>query len=188
VQHLINLSTSVLVRKARVVELSPKSIRALDGWIDEPRAIPSQSFKESSRVSTVLGAGPLVARIECTVATIGPEVRPVPQVNEAEHLRPDTHLAAWPVTLEQMQLLETFENPEGEIDIDAERIKNLALKLERQSFAQQQMVVLGAPARSRQVGVGISSGSIGLARRALSAIRPPFRMNLAPQIQGIYSL
>jgi hypothetical protein len=34
-----------------------------------------------------------------------------------------------------MQFLETFKNPEGEIDIDAERIKNLALKLVRQSFA-----------------------------------------------------
>ena len=50
-----------------------------------------------------------------------------------------------------MQFLEMFENPEGELDIDAERIKNLALKLERQSFAQLQMVVFGAPARSRQV-------------------------------------
>jgi hypothetical protein len=38
----------------------------------------------------------------------------------------------------------------GEIDSDAERIKNLALKLERQSFAYQQMVVFGAPARSRR--------------------------------------
>jgi hypothetical protein len=34
-----------------------------------------------------------------------------------------------------VQFLETFENPEGEIDIDTERIKNLALKLERRSFA-----------------------------------------------------
>jgi hypothetical protein len=58
-----------------------------------------------------------------------------------------------------MQFLESGEYPVGEIDIDAERIKNLALKLERQSFAYQQMVVFGAPARSRQVGVGISSGS-----------------------------
>jgi len=87
-----------------------------------------------------------------------------------------------------MQFLESGKYPVGEIDIDAERIKNLALKLERQSFAYQQMVVFGAPARSRQVGVGISSGSTGPARRALSAIRPPFRMNLAPQIQGICSL
>ena len=38
----------------------------------------------------------------------------------------------------------------GEIDIDAVRIKNLALKLKRQSFAYQQMVVFGAPARSRR--------------------------------------
>jgi hypothetical protein len=51
-----------------------------------------------------------------------------------------------------MQFLEPGENPVGEIDIDAERIKNLALKLKRQSFAYQQMVVFGAPARSRQVG------------------------------------
>jgi hypothetical protein len=34
-----------------------------------------------------------------------------------------------------VQLLEALKNPEGEIDIDAGRIKNLALKLVRQSFA-----------------------------------------------------
>jgi hypothetical protein len=49
--------------------------------------------------------------------------------------RSHAHLSCWAVTLQQVQFLETFENPEGEIDIDAERIKNLALKLVRQSFA-----------------------------------------------------
>jgi hypothetical protein len=65
----------------------------------------------------------------------------------------------------------------GEIDIDAERIKNLALKLVRQSFACQQMVVFGAPARSLQVGARINSGSSG------SFLELP-----ASQIQGICSL
>jgi hypothetical protein len=65
----------------------------------------------------------------------------------------------------------------GEIDIDAVRIKDLALKLERQSFAYQQMVVFGAPARSRQVGVGISSGSSGpLAEPFQRSARPSERI------------
>jgi hypothetical protein len=36
---------------------------------------------------------------------------------------------------QKVQVLEPLEYPEGEIDIDAERIKNLAFKLVRQSFA-----------------------------------------------------
>jgi hypothetical protein len=74
-----------------------------------------------------------------------------------------------------MQFLESGENPVGEIDIDAERIKNLALKFERQSFAYQQMVVFGAPARSRQVGIGISNGSQVLSQSPFSD--PPALQN-----------
>ena len=55
-----------------------------------------------------------------------------------------------------------------EIDIDAERIKNLALKLERQSFAYQQMVVFGAPAGSRWILLRDEAAVIkkGAAKRA----------------------
>ena len=60
--------------------------------------------------------------------------------------------------LEQMQFLESGEYPVGEIDIDAERIKNLALKLERQSFAFQEIVVFRASARSSRLKVGVNCG------------------------------
>jgi hypothetical protein len=79
------------------------------------------------------------------------------------------HLTRWPVTFQQVQFLESGENPVGEIDIDAERIKNLALKLERQSFAYQQMVVFGA--RSRQIGKG-SAADPQVLWSALSATHP----------------
>jgi hypothetical protein len=134
-------------------------VSTLDGRIDKARAVLAQCLEECARVPAVLGANTLVPGIECPIAPVRPEVRPVPECHHPEHTCLDAHLARRPITFEQMQFLESGEYPVGEIDIDAERIKNLALKLERQSFAYQQMVVFGAPARSRQVGVGISSGS-----------------------------
>jgi hypothetical protein len=61
------------------------------------------------------------------------------------------------VALEQMQLLEPLENPEGEIDLDAGWIENLSVEIVRQSFANQQLVDFGAPARSRWIGGGIDA-------------------------------
>jgi hypothetical protein len=43
--------------------------------------------------------------------------------------RLNAHLSCWTLPLQQMQFLESFENPEWEIDLDAERIYNLAFKL-----------------------------------------------------------
>jgi hypothetical protein len=62
-----------------------------------------------------------------------------------------------------MQFLESGEYPVGEIDIDAERIKNFAFKLERQSFAYQQMVVFEASPLTSTLAV-IKHGRIKLAR------------------------
>ena len=49
-----------------------------------------------------------------------------------------------------MKFLEALENPEGEIDLDAGGVENLAIKFFGQSFAYQQLVDFGAPARSRR--------------------------------------
>ena len=133
-------------------------VSALDGRIDEARAVPAQCLEECAAVAAVLGASALIPRIERPVAPVRPEVRPVPQCHHPEHTCLDAHLSRRPVALEQMQFLESGENPVGEIDIDAERIKNRALKLERQSFAYQQMVVLGASARSRRFKTGMNCG------------------------------
>ncbi len=105
--------------------------------IDQVGAVLAQSLEECARIPAVVGAGPLIARIECSVSSIRSEVWSVPNGHQPEHTRQNAHFPCRPVALEQMQFLKTFENPEGEIDIDAERIKNLALKLERQSFAYQ---------------------------------------------------
>ena len=150
-------------------------VSALDGRIDKARAVIAQCLEECTRIPAVLGASALVPGIERSIAPVRPEVRPVPQCHHPKDARLDAHLACRPVTLEQMQFLESGEYPVGEIDIDAERIKNLALKLERQSFAYQQMVVFGAPARSRQVGVGISNGSQALSQSPVSD--PPAHQN-----------
>ena len=50
-----------------------------------------------------------------------------------------------------MQILKPLEYPEWEIDLDAMRVENLAFEFVRQSFANQQLVDFGAPARSRRV-------------------------------------
>ena len=118
-----------------MIQIGFKSVSALSCRIDEARAVPAQGLEESAGVPAVLGAGALVAGIERPVTPVRPEVRSIPQVHQAEHARPDAHFACRAVAFQQMQLLETFKDPEREIDIDAERIKNFALKLVRQSFA-----------------------------------------------------
>ena len=135
VQRLINLSRSVLVGQARMAEIGFKSVSALDRRINQARAVLAQCLEECACITTLLGTSALVTRIERSVAPVWPEVGSIPQVHQSEHTCPDAHLARRAVPFQQVQLLETFKNPEGEIDIDAERIKNLALKLERQSFA-----------------------------------------------------
>jgi hypothetical protein len=52
------------------------------------------------------------------------------------------------VAFQKAQLLQPLEYPEGEIDLDAGWIKNFSVEIARQSFANQQLVDFGAPARS----------------------------------------
>ena len=76
------------------------------------------------------------------------EVRAFPEFHQSEYALADSPLSGFAVTFEQVQFLETFENPEGEIDLDAGGIENLSVEIVRQSFANQQLVDFGAPARS----------------------------------------
>jgi hypothetical protein len=118
-----------------MTEIGFKPASTLSRGIDKARTVPSQRLEECTRVAAVLGAGTLVSGVERAVPPVRPEVRPIPQCHQPEHAHPDAHFARRTIALQQVQFLETFENPEGEIDIDTERIKNLALKLERRSFA-----------------------------------------------------
>jgi len=82
-----------------------------------------------------------------TQQPVGPEVRAIPEIHQAEDTGLNAPQSSCRVALEQMQFLEPFENPEWEIDLDA--IEDLAVEFVRQSFANQQLVDFGAPARSR---------------------------------------
>ena len=97
-------------------------VSALNGRINQARTVFAQGFKECARAPAVLGTGTLIARIECSVAPIGPEVGPGPKRHHSEHALLNAKLASWMVALKQMQFLESFENPEREIDFEAERI------------------------------------------------------------------
>jgi hypothetical protein len=74
-----------------------------------------------SRMRCPWGGMP-IAGIERSVEPIGPEVRSVSEWHQSEHARLNAKVARWTVALQQTQFLESFENPEGEIDFDAERI------------------------------------------------------------------
>jgi hypothetical protein len=115
--------------------------RALEGRIDGPWIVLAQGLEACARAPGILGASAVIGRVERSVPSIRSEVRSVPNGWQPEHPRSNTHFAGWGVALEKTRLFETFDNPEGEIAIDAERIENLALKLVRESFAWQQMVV-----------------------------------------------
>ncbi|MGA2259889.1 MAG: hypothetical protein ABSH28_00470 [Acidobacteriota bacterium] len=83
-----------------MVEVGLKVVGAFDGGIDETGAIAPERFEECTCIPAILGASALIARIECSVAPIGPEIRPIPQRHHPEHARPDAHLACRPITLE----------------------------------------------------------------------------------------
>ena len=104
-------------------------MRALAGRIDQAGTVLPQGFEEGGCIPAVLGTGALIARIECTVSPIRPEVRPVPERHHPEHPRLNPEFARWTVPLQKMKFLESFEYPEREIDIDAERIRYFTFKL-----------------------------------------------------------
>ena len=109
------------------------------------------SLQERARVAAVLRTCALVAGIERAVVAVGPEVRPFPQVHKAEYSWAYPPHAALAVSLQQVKFLEALERPEWEIDLDAVWIDDLPVEIVGQSFAYDQLVDFGAPARSRWV-------------------------------------
>jgi hypothetical protein len=78
-------------------------------------------MEERGCIPTVLGTSTPVTRIDCSASPIRPEVRPIPKRYRPEQSRLNFKLARRAVTFQKRRPLEPFENPEGEIDIDAER-------------------------------------------------------------------
>jgi hypothetical protein len=82
---------------------------------------------------------------------------------------------------------EPLENPEGEIDLDAIRIEDLAVEFVRQSFDNQQLVDWGAPARSGQVGAGIGGSFLSAANsRYLLATKNVNRLFIFAKVRRHY--
>ncbi len=142
-------------------EVGLEIVGALNRGIDEARAVTSQRFQECARVAAVLRARPPIAGIESAVSAIRPEVRAVPEIHQAENAGLDAPRPGCGIALEQVKFLEPFENPEWEVDLDAVGVEDPAVEFVGQSFANRQLVDFGAPARSCQVGEGISSESLG---------------------------
>ena len=67
----------------------------------------------------------------------------VPDLLEPEHASTDPPLAGLAAAPEEMQFVEKLENSEGETDLDAMRINDLAVEFVRRSFANQQLVDFG---------------------------------------------
>ena len=85
---------------------------SFDRGISEARTVLSQSFQECVRVLNVFETSALIAGVECSIAPIWSEVRFIPKRHQSEHAYFDAHLARRMIALYEMQLLESFENPE----------------------------------------------------------------------------
>ena len=118
-----------------MVEVGFQIAGAFDGGIDEARAVPAEGFEKGARIPAVLRAGSPVAGIESAKRAVGPEVRTVPEIHQAEDTGPDAPHPRRGIALEQLQFLESFENPDWEIDLDAVGIEDLSVEIVRQSFA-----------------------------------------------------
>ncbi len=156
-----------------MVEVGFQIVSAFDGGIYQAGAIPAQHLEKGACVSAVPGACALVEGIKGPESSVRPEIRAFPEIHQAENAGLDAPHTGCGVAFEQMQFLEPLEYPEGKIDLDAMGVENLAVKFVRQSFANQQLVDFGAPARSRQVGVGISDRSSG-------SLAEPFQRSARP--------
>jgi hypothetical protein len=118
-----------------MLKLGFNSMSALDCRIDKAGAIPAESFEEGAAVAAVFGTCPLIAWIEGPEPMIRPEVRPIPQRHQSEHALLNAPLPGFAIALEQMQVLEPLENPEGEIDLNAVWVEDLSVEIGRQSYA-----------------------------------------------------
>ncbi len=134
-----------------MLELGFDVAHALDSRSCQPGAVPAKRFEEGARVAAILRACALITGIERAIFAVGPEIRPFPQGHQAEYSWAYSPHACFAVALEEMQFLEALERPEGEIDLDAVRIDHLPVEIARQSFAYDQLVDFGAPARSHWV-------------------------------------
>ena len=77
----------------------------------------------------------MIGGIECTVVAIGPEIGTIPEVHHSKHARLDAAHSGCAVPFKEIEFLESLENPEGEIDLDAKRVEDLSVELVRQSSA-----------------------------------------------------
>ncbi len=75
-----------------------------------------------------------------TEAAVRTKVGAVPEVHQPEHALLNALHPGRGVALKQPQFLQTLENPDGEIDLDAALNEDLAVELVRQSFASSWLI------------------------------------------------
>ena len=118
-----------------MVEVGFQVVSAFTGRIHQARAVSAEGFEEGARIPAVLRAGSPVAGIESAKRAVGPEVRTVPEIHQAEDAGLDAPHPRCGISLEEMQFLEPLEHPEWEIDLDAVWVEDLPVEIVRQSFA-----------------------------------------------------
>ena len=118
-----------------MVEVGFQIVSAFDSGIHETRAVSAEGFEKGARIPAVLRAGSAVAGIESAKRAVGPEVRTVPEIHQAEDAGLDAPHTAYGIALEEMQFLEPLEYPERKIDLDAVWVEDLPVEIVRQGFA-----------------------------------------------------
>jgi len=96
-----------------MVEVGFQIVSAFDSGIHETLAVSAEGFEKGARMPAVLRTGSPVAGIESAKRAVGPEVRTVPEIHQAEDAFPDAAHPRRGIALEEMQFLEPFEHPEG---------------------------------------------------------------------------
>lgn len=115
---------------------------------------------------------PLNAGIERAKAAVRPEVWTVPEIHQTEYVRLDAPPPRCGIALEEMELLEPLENPEGEVDLDVAGIEDLPVETVRQGFVCQKLADFGDPAHSWQTAADTFGRRQNRSHR--SAMRPSF--------------
>ena len=161
-KYLFHRSSTVFLRKARMLKIGLQIAGALYCRIDQAGAILAESFKEGAAVSAVFGTCPLIAWIEGPEPAIRPEIRPIPQRHQSEHARLNAPHPGFAVPFEEMQFLEPLEYPVWEIDLDAVWVEDLPVEIVRHSCTYRKLVDFGVPAHSRRIRSGIRGRSAAL--------------------------
>jgi hypothetical protein len=151
--YLFRLHLPVLVGNARMFEVGFIIAGSFDSRRRKSRAVTAERLEEGARITAVLGTCPLISGIECPEFPIGPEVGTFPQIHQSEHALVDFPQTGLAVAFQKVQFLQSFEYPKWQVDLDAVRIEDLPVEIVRheQSFAHQELVDFGAPARSRRI-------------------------------------